>query len=703
MQGQSMKRAYARQGHPCPVCGGESGCSVGEDGLFLCRRSKGSRPGFRHIGQAKADPSWSLYRSQEDPVRPSDRTAAAPPGHQDRAEEESPRKQSRRDWLAKAQEYAALLTPAKKQELAGELGLPLFPLDCLQFLGWKPRDRRGGCWVFPMQDGVGEITGLQRRWPGGEKMDDGGSTQGIFVICDWEERPGPVYIAEGVSDTLALAALGLAALGRHHNNSSHELLAEALSIHPEREVFVLGDLDYSYTSDNHPGRDGARDCAAALAKSLGRPIHWSLPPRGFKDVRSWCQGLSMLPATAETWHAQAERFDQGLHAHTSATDCPTSTVAELVSVPFSKVEPDVIEWLVPGWFPMGLPVLLAGEGGIGKSHVTLHMAARISKGECCFGLDYQPGEPRDVLVANCEDSSRKTMLPRLQAAGANMERVHQITGVTLPTGKPAPFSLAHLDQIAATLRQRPEIALVVIDPVSSYVAAAGLDDNSEIEVRKILDPLGDLAEESGALFLLMKHVRKSGGTKAVHMVIGSAAYSQRTRASYFVFEEPGSEVNKLLVCGKFNDAPKPQGRIFRLEAPPAGRVLEILRDLPDSWSAAKRAKYEPALVTTAWYGETDYSANDLAQASEQVEQDSGFDVDRAAQWLRKYLAQCPMRAQDVVEHGNTNLDAIHPAKWWRDRILKGRLGGSSQKGRAGPHDSWFYCLPGQNLDQPPAV
>ncbi len=700
MQSQSTQRSYARPGSPCPVCLAEHGCSWGSDGLIFCRKKKGAQPGFRLIGPARSDPTWTLYRRDSDPVSRGDRAAAAPPNAGDRAEKESPPKSSRHDWLTRAQDYASQLTPARKQELAGELGLPAFALDQLQYLGWKARDRRGGCWTFPMQDGVGDVIGIQRRWPGGEKMDDAGSTQGIFVCSSWEERAGPVYLAEGVSDTLALGALGLAALGRHHCTSGHALLAEALSLYPQREIVVLGDHDYNYRDDTHPGRDGARACGAALAASLARPVSWSLPPRGAKDVREWCRQTALGPATEEFWGSHGMLFRAGLHLQLTSTTTPTDTTPALVSQRFSEVTPDVIEWLVPGWFPMAMPILFAGEGGIGKSQVTLHMAARISQGEPCFGLDYLPDQPRDVLVANCEDSSAKTMLPRLQAAGANLERVHQIQGVTLASGQPAPFSLAHLEQIAETLRKRPEIALVIIDPVSSYVAAAGLDDNNELEVRKILDPLGELAEASGCLFLLMKHVRKSGGTKAVHMVIGSGAYTQRTRASYFVFEEPGSETNKLLVCGKFNDAPKPQGLLFRLGPPPQSTADRIMATLPADWSAGKRLKYLPALITTSWHGETDYTANDLAAAGDQAEQDAGLDVDQAASWLKRALSSGPMRAQDAVDEGNAAIGSVHPPKWWRDRILKGRLGGSSQKGREGPHDSWYYCLPGQNLADP---
>lgn len=702
MQSQSMARVYARPDAPCPVCESYHGCSIGSDGLIFCRKKSGTVAGFRYIGAARTDPSWHLYRRENDPVLRGDRAAATPPNTEDRAEGGTTKKAGKRDWPAMARTYTQALTPTLRDQLAGELCLPPFALHSILLIGYKSRDQQGPCWTLPMQNGAGEIIGLQRRWRGGAKADDWASQQGLFVCRDWEERQGPVYVAEGVSDTLALAALGLAALGRHHCTSPHDALAMLIAPYPKREVVVLGDLDYDYRGDRHPGRDGAKACAEALAAALKRQVSWTLPPRGRKDVRDWCSSLSMLPATEEAWAEQARHFTEGLQLHTTGPEEKTNALDSLSTLPFSQVEPEVIDWIVPDFFPLGLPILLAGEGGIGKSHVTLHVAARISQGEPCFGLNYDPGQPRDVLIANCEDSSRKTMLPRLQSAGANLDRVHKIEGVLGAGGKPAPFSLAHLDQIAEKIHRHPEIALVVIDPVSSYVAAAGMDDNNELEVRKLLDPLGDLAESSGVLFVLMKHVRKAGGNKAVHSVIGSGAYTQRTRASYFVFEEPGNEINRLFLCGKINDARKPQGRIFRLEAIPTSEQDAILASLPSDWPAAKRAKYRPALVTTRWYGETDYTADDVTREQGQTEQENSQDVDRAAHWLRRALATTPMRTEDVIEDGNQALESIHAGKWWRDRILKGRLGGSSQKGKAGPHDSWFFCLPGQNVPDAPS-
>jgi hypothetical protein len=42
----------------------------------------------------------------------------------------------------------------------------------------------------------------------------------------------------------------------------------------------------------------------------------------------------------------------------------------------------------------------------------------------CFGLDYTPGPPGDVLLICCEDDLADTVVPRLRAAGADLGRCH---------------------------------------------------------------------------------------------------------------------------------------------------------------------------------------------------------------------------------------------------------------------------------------
>lgn len=260
----------ASPGRPCPVCGGGHKCGAGDGGLLLCGRRAGPVPGFRHLGPSKGDPQFHLFRAESG-------RGGAGQGRAGRA----------RDWPALARQFARNLTPEARDELAGRLRLPAAALDALPDLGVEGVGTAGRTFTFPECDGSGAVVGIGRRFPDGAKKHLPGGRRGLTRPAGWADRPGPVYLPEGPSDTLALTAAGLAAVGRPSNTGGVGHLAALLAgLDPAREVVVLGENDRK-PGGQWPGRDGAERTAASLARTLGRPVRWALPPAGAKDARDW--------------------------------------------------------------------------------------------------------------------------------------------------------------------------------------------------------------------------------------------------------------------------------------------------------------------------------------------------------------------------------------------------------------------------------
>ena len=124
--------------------------------------------------------------------------------------------------------------------------------------------------------------------PGGrdtKKMRAGGS-RGLTIPDGWIDRPGPVLLVEGPSDTLAATAAGLAAVGRPSNTGGVGHLAGLLAgMSADREILVVGENDRK-DNGSWPGRDGADRTAAALAAELGRPVMVGMPPAGGRTSAS---------------------------------------------------------------------------------------------------------------------------------------------------------------------------------------------------------------------------------------------------------------------------------------------------------------------------------------------------------------------------------------------------------------------------------
>lgn len=167
------------------------------------------------------------------------------------------------------------------KELADTLGLPAAALTALG-VGF-----RDGHWVFPERDHQRQLVGLSYRNRKGQKWSEAGGHRGLTLPKGGFDLPGPVHLCEGQTDTAALHAMGVCAVGRPSALTSwyvRHWLASLLRPMPEREVIVIGDRDRA-DDGTRPGRDGARELAYMLAEDLRQPVRWALPQPSFKDVR----------------------------------------------------------------------------------------------------------------------------------------------------------------------------------------------------------------------------------------------------------------------------------------------------------------------------------------------------------------------------------------------------------------------------------
>src|SRR5262249_47420995 len=126
------------------------------------------------------------------------------------------------------------------------------------------------------------------------------------------------------------------------------------------------------------------------------------------DVSDWLDS----GGTAEQLRQLAERtpeWSPQQHATTDRQDTPRG----LDTTCLATIRPMPVKWLIPNYFPLGKLVLIAGDGGHGKSSITLDTAARLTTGRPCLGLQYNAMSPSDVLIISCEDDYEDTVVPRL--------------------------------------------------------------------------------------------------------------------------------------------------------------------------------------------------------------------------------------------------------------------------------------------------
>jgi putative DNA primase/helicase len=245
---------------------------------------------------------------------------------------------------------------------------------------------------------------------------------------------------------------------------------------------------------------------------------------------------------------------------------PQESAAEVELESFRDVKSESVRWLWKARIPLGKLTLFVGDPGQGKSLVTVDIAARLSR-----GIAFPDGAPctiGDTIFLSAEDDAADTIRPRLDAAGADVSRVHRVKAVRVTladggTGESG-FSLERdLEKLEDALKRIPSANLLVIDPISAYMGR--VDTHRDAEIRRVLMPLADLAARRGVAVKAVMHLKKSE-TSALLRVSGSIGFVAAARVVWGFGEDPDTPDNHVMVAVKNNLAPLGNGLAYRIEA-----------------------------------------------------------------------------------------------------------------------------------------
>jgi len=142
-----------------------------------------------------------------------------------------------------------------------------------------------------------------------------------------------------------------------------------------------------------------------------------------------------------------------------------------VVVCMSDVQPESIEWLWPDYIPQGKITVFVGDPGVGKSMLTAALASNVSTGRP-WPVGKAACPQGDVIMLCGEDDLGDTVRPRLDAAGADVSRVHAITMIkdVIEDGsiEERLFSLGRdIGHLEVELENLPDARTVIIDPVTN--------------------------------------------------------------------------------------------------------------------------------------------------------------------------------------------------------------------------------------------
>jgi putative DNA primase/helicase len=323
----------------------------------------------------------------------------------------------------------------------------------------------------------------------------------------------------------------------------------------------------------------------------------------------------------------------------------------------SDVDVKPIDWLWPGWLPKGKLIILAGQAGTGKTTLALSLAATITAGgQFPDGFTCAPG---NILMWSGEDAPDDTLVPRLKASGAELERAYFIQGAVIG-GSRRPFDPAtDILKLEAEAQRLGEVSLLIIDPVVNAVSG---DINKANEVRRGLQPLVDFGERNNCAVLGVSHFKKgSAGSHALERVIGSQAFGALARMVLVAAQKEGQE-KRVLARAKCNIAPDHGGFEY----------------------AIQQATIEGMETTyAAWGNPIEGTAREIFG---DVEEEAGGALDEAVSFLRELLAHGEVPQKDIESDAESQ---GHSSRTLR-RAKKELKVKSRKDGKTG---SWLWALP----------
>ena len=215
----------------------------------------------------------------------------------------------------------------------------------------------------------------------------------------------------------------------------------------------------------------------------------------------------------------------------------------------ATVEPETVNFLWPSRIAFGKLSLIVGDPGLGKSTVMLDVAARMSRGAEWPDGGSTPRAP--IVLLSAEDGLGDTIRPRLDALGADVNMVHALTAVQLPTGNERCVSLATDIEAVETTIEQTGARLVVIDPLSAYMGRL-TDSYKDGDVRSVLMPLVALGERRRVAIVGIMHLGKSEKRSAIYRALGSVAFVAAARMVFAVAPHPDEDGKRVIAWVKGN-------------------------------------------------------------------------------------------------------------------------------------------------------
>jgi 5S rRNA maturation endonuclease (ribonuclease M5) len=424
-------------------------------------------------------------------------------------------------------------------------------------------------------------------------------------------------VVEGEKDADNLDAL---ALGFAEGTAITTTAGGAKGWRPEYSDYFIGKQVVIIPDNDQPGLTYAKTIARSVLDKASSIKIIDLPGLGERrethglDVTDWIENKRKQGRTDHEIQAELYEIISKTPAWEPEPDINQEHIPGLVRLDTVKLEP--VYWLWQDRIPLGKLTVIDGDPGLGKSTVTLDLAARVSRGATM--PDGSPGISGGAVLMTLEDGLADTIVPRLNAAGADLSRIVALQSVQDEKGNLRYPTVKDIDAIRQACK-KVQAKIVIIDPIMAHLDGQ-VNSWRDQDIRAALTPLCKLAEELNLAVVVVRHLNKASGGQAIYRGSGSIGITGQARCTLLVARDPENESRRIFATIKNNLAPEAPSLSFSLEG--VGSASRII-----------------------WGGVSNHKADALLAIPTAPEERSA--LDEAKDFLKDFLSNSPVDAKVV--------------------------------------------------------
>ena len=249
----------------------------------------------------------------------------------------------------------------------------------------------------------------------------------------------------------------------------------------------------------------------------------------------------------------ADRFPNRKYHAESFTMKEAAAEPPVPMIRMSEVVGTDVEWLWKPYIPFGKVSILQGNPGEGKTYFAMQLAAACTNRKPLPCMDEL--EPFNMIYQTAEDGLGDTVRPRLEEAGADLDRI-----LVIDDGD-RPLTLTD-ERLEKAIREN-HARLVIIDPIQAFLGA-NVDMNRANEVRPVFRKLGDIAQDNRVAILLIGHLNKANGMTSLQRGLGSTDIIAAVRSALFIGKLKDDPTIRILTHEKSSLAPAGDSIAFSL-------------------------------------------------------------------------------------------------------------------------------------------